>query len=434
MGVLARLGIEGPVALWAPVVIVGAGDILPVVARVTRAEATHPFVRGRHALLLDPGAPTPADGADGFAAVLGSADAMRDRKSLRANGVVLPPELSYLDDEDVVRIDARRRRVDVLYRRWSEHNSLLVTERCNSRCLMCSQPPRFEDDSHLVDDVRRAIELMHPETREIGLTGGEPTLLFGGLIDLIRTARDALPTTQLHILSNGRLFAYLRYAAQIAAVRHPGLVFGVPVYSDLAGEHDYVVQASGAFDQTLRGLLNLARYGIRVEIRVVVHGATYLRLPQLAEFIARNLSFAEHVALMGLETIGYTRRNLAAVWVDPADYQPELVAAAEHLDRAGLRVSIYNHQLCVLDPRLWRFAVRSISDWKNIYVPECEPCIARSRCGGFFASATHRYSSRIRPIIADAPAESSRSPGVRSPSSPATERFASSRQPPGPPY
>jgi len=36
------------------------------------------------------------------------------------------------------------------------------------------------------------------------------------------------------------------------------------------------------------------------------------------------------------------------LWIDPIDYQAELRIATEILALSGLRVSIYNHQLCVL--------------------------------------------------------------------------------------
>jgi hypothetical protein len=138
-----------------------------------------------------------------------------------------------------------------------------------------------------------------------------------------------------------------------------------------------------------------------VEIRVVVHRLTYERLPELASFIVRHFPFAGHVALMGLETIGYARANIDAIWIDPYEYQAELRSAATALERAGMTFSIYNHQLCVLDPELWSHAVQSISDWKNIYVPECDGCQVRQRCGGFFAAGTFRYSDHIRPIRPD---------------------------------
>jgi hypothetical protein len=77
------------------------------------------------------------------------------------------------------------------------------------------------------------------------------------------------------------------------------------------------------YDQTVLGLQQLARYGLRVEIRVVLHALTIPRLPELAEYIYRNLTFAEHVALMGLENIGYAPRNMDKLWIDPADYQDQ---------------------------------------------------------------------------------------------------------------
>jgi hypothetical protein len=148
----------------------------------------------------------------------------------------------------------------------------------------------------------------------------------------------------------------------------------------------------------IRGILNLKRCGVKVEIRVVIHQQTYERLPQLAEFITRNLLFVDQVVLMGLEMTGFTKANFDALWVDPAVYQPQLVEAVETLTRFKMKVSVYNHQLCVLDKRLWPYNVQSISDWKNEYMPECEPCIQKDKCGGFFSSATLRYSDHIQPF------------------------------------
>ena len=156
-----------------------------------------------------------------------------------------------------------------------------------------------------------------------------------------------------------------------------------------------------AFDETIRGILNLKRHGVRVEVRVVLHKQTADRLPQLAEFLSRNLRFVDHVALMGLEMMGFTRANLDALWIDPADYQDQLRDAVWTLRRARMTVSVYNAQLCLTDPSIWAFAKRSISDWKQEYMPECEGCAVMDQCAGFFASAKHRYSDRIRPISAE---------------------------------
>lgn len=311
---------------------------------------------------------------------------------------IFPNEFEYLKDSDVLALELERPAVRVLYRRSSLHNSFLLTERCNHYCLMCSQPPKDVNDDWIVDELLKAIPLVSPETREIGFTGGEPTLLGDHFLRLVREMREHLPATSLHILSNGRRFADLEFARAYAAVDHPDAMLGIPIYAASSQIHDYVVQADGAFDETVRGILNLKTFGQQVEVRVVIHRQNYTHLPALAEFIARNLTFVDHVALMGLEMTGFAKANIDALWIDPFDYRDELLEAASLLDDLGLRTSIYNHQLCTIDPKIWPLAVRSISDWKNEYREECSNCSVQERCGGFFATGRLMQSSYIRPI------------------------------------
>jgi hypothetical protein len=101
---------------------------------------------------------------------------------------------------------------------------------------------------------------------------------------------------------------------------------------------------------------------------------------------------------MGLEPTGYTPRNKDKLWIDPADYQDILEEAVETLAIRGMKVRIYNSQLCVTKPSLWKFTRKSISDWKNIYLPECQSCSKLSECGGLFQSAERMHSAHIRSL------------------------------------
>jgi His-Xaa-Ser system radical SAM maturase HxsC len=317
----------------------------------------------------------------------------------RSDVYLLGSEHRYVGPGDVVRINPARGALTALYRAASRSNTLLVTERCDNFCVMCSQPPKPHDDSWLLDELEQAIPLISPDAAEIGITGGEPALLGERLVRLLDLLKRHLPRTAVHILSNGRRFSDPRFARAIADVKHPDLMLGIPLYSDLPEEHDYVVQARGAFDETVRGILNLKRRRVRVELRFVIHRETAARLLEFARFVARNLTFVDHVALMGLELAGFARANVERLWIDPLDYQRPLLDATLTLDRARMSVSIYNHQLCTLDPRLHAFARKSISDWKNRYFEECNECARRTECGGFFASSSVKRSRGIAPLI-----------------------------------
>lgn len=173
-------------------------------------------------------------------------------------------------------------------------------------------------------------------------------------------------------------------------------MLGIPLYADYYQLHDYIVQSKNAFYQTVQGLYHLASNGQRIEIRVVLHKPSIPRLVKLAKYIYKNLPFVEHIAFMGLENQGYTPHNIEQLWIDPVDYMNELTEAVLFLSERGLNVSIYNMQLCLMPKQLWSFSKKSISDWKNIYLDECGPCILKEMCGGLFASCQSMHSRHIR--------------------------------------
>jgi His-Xaa-Ser system radical SAM maturase HxsC len=307
-------------------------------------------------------------------------------------------DLSFISADSIVAVNPDKGDTFVIYRPESKNNSIFATVRCNSNCLMCSQPPLVSKDKGIVEEHLRLVDLIKEPPDTLGITGGEPTLLKDGLVSIIARLKDRFPDTHIHMLTNGRLYAYEPLVQKLAAVGHPFFVSAIPLYSDVATEHDYVVQARGAFDQTVMGLYHAAKHGLRLEIRVVLHKQTLPRLHKLAEFIYRNLPFVDHIALMGLENMGYVKKNWELLWVDPVDYGDTLERAVKYLAYRRLNVSIYNLQLCVLPRSLWCFARQSISDYKNIYLEECSRCDVVDQCGGLFKSSEARHSRGIKAI------------------------------------
>src|SRR3546814_14065079 len=110
---------------------------------------------------------------------------------------------------------------------------------------MCSQPPRRVQDGWLVDEIKAAIPLIDSETREIGFTGGEPTLLGERFLEILRLCKSYLPRTAVHVLTNGRRFADPSFAAASASVGHSAMLAGIPLYADVSCTPNYVVPADG---------------------------------------------------------------------------------------------------------------------------------------------------------------------------------------------
>ncbi len=227
-----------------------------LVARVTTRPNRPIGVRSQEAFVC---AEAMDDSSSGYAFYLGhdGCGMIRHTPALR-----LPSALHYLSDGDIVSINPRCGTINVLYRRGGNANTLLLTEQCNNRCIMCCQPPKNTHDPTRVQEAMEAIKLMDDCTAELGISGGEPTLCTADLLQVIRTARNYLPRTALHLLSNARSFRVLAASRRLAAIRHPDLMVGVPLNADTPALHDFIVQAQGAFDDTIRDGVGNARAGL----------------------------------------------------------------------------------------------------------------------------------------------------------------------------
>jgi His-Xaa-Ser system radical SAM maturase HxsC len=304
-----------------------------------------------------------------------------------------------LEPGDVVAITPGRSNLQVLYRESDMHHTVFLTNRCNSRCLMCSQPPTPQDDSWLVEEAKQVAAHIRRAPSVLGFTGGEPLLLGAALRDVLEAFGGAHPDTRFEVLTNGRGFSGRVLAECILAGLPPRVSWMVPLYGHADFLHDHVVQAEGAFDQTIDGLLTLHAYRQSVQLRIVLIRPVLEVLPALCEFIARNLPFVREVALMGCEPIGYALANRDVCKIDLVQWHRALATALRCLTRANVPALLMNVPLCALPSELYRYAHRSISDWKRVYAPECDGCTLRQDCCGLFASAARGWRpTELRPM------------------------------------
>ncbi|GMO35046.1 MAG: His-Xaa-Ser system radical SAM maturase HxsC [Candidatus Azobacteroides pseudotrichonymphae] len=302
-------------------------------------------------------------------------------------------QLDQLNEGDVICITPDGS-VNILYEICSIHNAIIATERCNHRCVMCPQPLILQEKDKTNFNLK-LLSMFDKNTKNIGITGGEPTLIGDNLFVLIKNIKRYLPKSSISLLSNGVKFADRKYVQKLALICHPNLQIDVPLFSDIDVEHNRIVGAN-TFYKTIEGLYNLALFHQKIGLRIVIHKQTFRRLPQLSEFIYRNFPFVYHIAFVQMETTGLASLNIDKIWIDPYEYNTELEEAVLNLALRDMRVSIYNAQLCILPKSIQNYARQSISDWKNIYLPECDECKMKGKCAGFFVSAKKHHSKYIK--------------------------------------
>lgn len=297
---------------------------------------------------------------------------------------------------DVVLVAPQQKRVERLIRQGSRHNTLLVTERCDQLCIMCSQPPKksHEDRFALLE---QACLLAEPDT-VIGITGGEPLLYKEQVLGLIERVLAARPQMSFHILTNGQHFEQ-GDAKRLAHPDYHRVQWGIPLYSPIADEHDRIVGKLGAFERLEDSLVTLAGSGASIEVRTVVLTTNVVRLPQLARHIAKRLPFIAAWSIMQLENIGFARNRWSALRFDHALEFSLIADALNYAALRGIDAQLFNFPRCTVPPAYRDYAVASISDWKQRFGTACDNCREKSRCSGFFEwHPIEEIDSRVTPL------------------------------------
>lgn len=357
-----------------------------VIGRITFGKR-NPFTRSNDILVCD----NATTSAFGYRATITTNPIISDN----GKPYIIVDDIDGFHEGDVVILN-KKGEIIFVYEISSCHNAIMATERCNHHCIMCPQPPILQEKDKTPFNTK-LISLMNKNTQEIGITGGEPTLIGDNLFVLINHIKTKLPNTAISILSNGVKFADKEYAMKLAKCHHHDLQIDIPLFSDIAEEHNHIVGAK-TFYKTVQGLYNLALFRQRIGLRIVIHKQTYKRLPQFADFIYHNFPFVSQVAFMQMETTGLAKVNFDKLWIDPYDYNEQLREAVLLLANRGMKPYIYNAQLCILPEDIRCYAQQSISDWKDIYIPECDGCALRGQCAGFFESNRNFHSLHIHKI------------------------------------
>jgi His-Xaa-Ser system radical SAM maturase HxsC len=253
---------------------------------------------------------------------------------------------------------------------------------------MCCQPPTKHNDIDFLFEQNLKLLATAPKNIPIiGISGGEPTLLGNRFFDLLRIITDYLPDVTIHILTNGRKFSDETFVHKLKDINTSNIVFGIPIHSDSELMHDEIAGSNNAFNETMFGLYNLATFGLKIELRIVINKINYKRLPQLSNFIFRNLTFVSCISFMAMEYIGLLIKNSRLLWIEPIDYISNLKKAVLNLYLGGIDVSIFNLPLCLLPETLHPFAQKSISDWKTSYITICQECVKKDDCCGLFSTS-----------------------------------------------
>ena len=305
-----------------------------------------------------------------------------------------------LGNDACIEISANGRIETVLGKKYD--NTLYITDKCNSNCLMCpmAEPVQRNGNTVPFTIIKELIRYMPSDMEHLTITGGEPFFIKEKMFDILKDLRDCNKVWGYLLLSNGRIFANKEYCLKFASVVPEDFLVGVPIHGPNPEIHDVISQSPGSFDQTMSGIHNLlATHKVSVEIRIVVNRMNVMYLSDIAQLISEKFHAVDSVKLMGMEMLGNAIVNFEKVWIPYEEAFLYMKPAIDYLVKKTIDVAIYNFPLCFIDKSYWHLCANSITEYKIKYYDECALCCEKAACGGIFTGTDKYLKGKVKPII-----------------------------------
>lgn len=287
------------------------------------------------------------------------------------------------------------------YNDKSDDNYFFVTGSCNSNCVMCPSPDvtRKNVPQTNISDLIELARHIPSDAPHLTITGGEPFLVGECIFPFIQYLKDNFPITEFLFLSNGRVFAIEKYLRQFVESVPCNSVVAIPIHGSCDRVHDSITRADGSFKQTKRGIRQLLKNNIRVEIRLVVSKLNIDDFDKIADLIISQFKGIEYVSVIAMEMTGNARVNKNLVWI-PYRKSFNLIAnSLRKLIENGVDVKLYNFPICTVQKPFWALCEKSISENKVRFADSCNECKYKAACGGVFAGTFQIEKDELEAIL-----------------------------------
>lgn len=262
-----------------------------------------------------------------------------------------------------------------------DSKSIMVSRLCNNKCLMCHSDTNYAPDYTSEDVSKKISECIDGTENEIQISGGEPTMR-KDLVKILENIKLRNKKARIQINSNGRMFAYKEYVDKVKP-------FIKSVTTEIHGHteeiHDEITQVDGSFKQTLKGIKNLLKEDIEVNIVILVNKINYNHLEDIARLIKSETSGARtffHYTWFE----NHAKENKDRLFIKIAEIPQYLEPA---LDILKEKVNVMHYPLCIFKQEYHKYIKKQnfiIDDRESYPSTKCEECKLKPNCRGVWSN------------------------------------------------
>ena len=161
-----------------------------------------------------------------------------------------------------------------------ERIDIVLGSNCNNNCSFCvldDKSKKFKSKSK--EEIIRDLKESSKECDFLTLTGGEPTIR-KDILDIVETAKK-LGFNEIHLQTNGRMLSYNLFCKKL--IEKGVTSFTISFHADCEELGDKFSKTKGSFQQTLKGMENIKKYGAKLITNTVIFKQNYKNLLKITK-------------------------------------------------------------------------------------------------------------------------------------------------------
>jgi MoaA/NifB/PqqE/SkfB family radical SAM enzyme len=222
-----------------------------------------------------------------------------------------------------------------------------LTNACNQKCIFCIAEKFDPNKPWIVNRHKIGISTTEAKQRILKLQsvvfmGGEPTTR-ADLVELISFAKRQ--GKRVGINSNGVLFSNEEFCKKVV---NAGLDYAmISLHSHKKQHSDKITRVKGNYEKTIKGIENLIKLGVEVEIVHVIYSENYRELIDFLKFLKKRFREIKRVSLVFIRP-NKNPRKIGHLIPTLTEVRPYLTKAMEWCSKNIEDFSVQGIPLCFM--------------------------------------------------------------------------------------
>lgn len=262
-----------------------------------------------------------------------------------------------------------------------------IWNRCNNKCIMCTNPLWFQNEeissNYSFESIKKELlEIKkNKKTKVLHLTGGEPTIHpdFLKILHFIDNEIEA----KICLISNGRMFSYKDFAEKVLEIKD--ITIETSILGHEESLHDSITGIKGSFAQMVAGVKNILgslKEGQKLEIRIIMIKNNYKFLNEILDFVYREFKGLSRVIVIFPEPEGRCQKDYKNIGLVYSETKEIVEKNINKWKDKFNDLRLYHFPLCALSSSMWKFIWISQRPDELDYGSNCVSCEFKKYCSG----------------------------------------------------